>query len=58
MVKEIDETLWKKRMEEKERLHREREAAKATAEAERLRLERGKSINIQDDVLAQKFRST
>jgi hypothetical protein len=46
MVSEIDQTLWTKRLEEKDRLHHEREAAKAQAEAERLRLEQGNAIII------------
>ena len=42
LVKETDETIWAKRLEEKEHLHRQSEANKAKAEVERLRLERGK----------------
>ncbi|KAL4217916.1 hypothetical protein ACF0H5_022655 [Mactra antiquata] len=39
MVKEQDEVLWVKRLEEKDRLYHEAEAKKAQIEAERLKLE-------------------
>lgn len=47
LVKDQDEELWDKRLEEKEYLHRQNEAEKAKAEAEKLRLEQGKFYDVR-----------